>query len=58
MQELLEKNILKEGPYRLNCGRDPRENASMLYEKDTKADWKSETHLFRAPPYILGYTGK
>ncbi|XP_029047809.1 protein FAM166B-like isoform X1 [Osmia bicornis bicornis] len=57
MKELLEKKTLKEGPYRLNSGREPRENASMRYEKDTKADWKSETRLFRAPPYILGYTG-
>ncbi|XP_076398038.1 uncharacterized protein LOC100882311 isoform X2 [Megachile rotundata] len=56
--ELLEKRILKEGPYRPNSrGRDSRDNTSMFYEKDTKAEWKNETHLFRAPPYILGYTG-
>nr|XP_012150849.1 PREDICTED: uncharacterized protein LOC100882311 [Megachile rotundata] len=58
MKELLEKRILKEGPYRPNSrGRDSRDNTSMFYEKDTKAEWKNETHLFRAPPYILGYTG-
>lgn len=26
-------------------------------EKEIKRDWKNEAHLYKAPPYILGYTG-
>ncbi|XP_076682915.1 uncharacterized protein LOC143376455 isoform X2 [Andrena cerasifolii] len=55
--ELLEKKILKTGPYRPNSGRDTHESASIPYEKDIRRDWKNEAHLFKAPPYILGYTG-
>nr|XP_033325696.1 protein FAM166B-like isoform X1 [Megalopta genalis]XP_033325697.1 protein FAM166B-like isoform X1 [Megalopta genalis] len=57
MKELLEKKILKTGPYRPNSGRmEP--NGMVLCEKDDiRRDWKNEAHLFKAPPYILGYTG-
>ncbi|CAL7944106.1 unnamed protein product [Xylocopa violacea] len=58
MKELLEKKILKAGPYRPNSGRDKRENSTILYEEDNnKRDWKNETHFIKASPYILGYTG-
>ncbi|KZC13689.1 hypothetical protein WN55_05242, partial [Dufourea novaeangliae] len=58
MKELLEKKILKTGPYRPNSGRDALENGSILHEKDDiRRDLKNETRLFKASPYILGYTG-
>ncbi|XP_026298608.1 inositol hexakisphosphate kinase 3 isoform X2 [Apis mellifera] len=58
MKELLEKKILKTGPYRPNCEKDMRENTTILCEKDTNTDWKNERHLLKPPPpYILGYTG-
>ncbi|XP_076238494.1 inositol hexakisphosphate kinase isoform X2 [Calliopsis andreniformis] len=57
MKELLEKKILKTGPYRPNSGREVQEDSSIPYEKDIRRDWKNEAHLFKAPPYILGYTG-
>ncbi|KAK1123234.1 hypothetical protein K0M31_008866 [Melipona bicolor] len=53
MKELLQKKILKTGPYRPNFEKN--ENATIIYEKDTNA--QEEMHLFKAPPYILGYTG-
>lgn len=56
MQELLQKKILKTGPYRPNFEKDIHENATIIYEKDINA--QEEMHLFKAPPYILGYTGK
>ncbi|XP_017756943.1 PREDICTED: uncharacterized protein LOC108548500 isoform X2 [Eufriesea mexicana] len=56
MKELLEKKILKTGPYRPNSERNMREHMSVL-EKNTNTDWTSEPHFFKAPPYILGYTG-
>ncbi|XP_071859731.1 inositol hexakisphosphate kinase isoform X2 [Bombus fervidus] len=57
MQELLQKKILKTGPYRPISEKDTNENTTIIYEKDTNTDWKRETHFFKAPPYILGYTG-
>ncbi|CAK9827936.1 Protein FAM166B [Anthophora retusa] len=58
MKELLEKKILKTGPYRPNSRRSTRENGSIVSEKDgSKADWKSDAHLFKTSPYIMGYTG-
>ncbi|XP_076282332.1 inositol hexakisphosphate kinase isoform X1 [Lasioglossum baleicum] len=57
MKELLEKKILKTGPYRPSSGR-MEQNGLTIYDKsDIRRDWKNETHLFKAPPYILGYTG-
>lgn len=58
MQELLEKKILKTGPYRPSPAREMHESPSIPYEKDIRRDWKNEAHLFKPPPYILGYTGK
>lgn len=58
MQELLQKKILKTGPYRPISEKGTNENTTIIYEKDTNTDWKRETHFFKAPPYILGYTGK
>lgn len=61
VQELLEKKILKTGPYRPDggSGRDAQRNGPILCERDDiRRDWKNETHLFKTPPYILGYTGK
>ncbi|XP_043524162.1 uncharacterized protein LOC122536123 isoform X3 [Frieseomelitta varia] len=55
MKELLQKKILKTGPYRPNFEKDIHENTTIIYEKDTNA--QKEVHLFKAPPYILGYTG-
>ncbi|XP_031835210.1 ciliary microtubule inner protein 2B-like [Nomia melanderi] len=60
MKELLQKKILKTGPYRPDgsSGKDARRNGSILCERDDiRRDWKNETHLFKTPPYILGYTG-
>ncbi|XP_076172703.1 uncharacterized protein LOC143149327 isoform X3 [Ptiloglossa arizonensis] len=58
MKELLEKKILKTGPYRPNSSRDVHENGSIPCGKDDiRRDWKTDAHLFKAPPYILGYTG-
>ncbi|XP_003397408.2 uncharacterized protein LOC100648679 isoform X2 [Bombus terrestris] len=57
MKELLQKKILKTGPYRPISEKDTNENTTIIYEKDTNTDWKRETHFFKAPPYILGYTG-
>ncbi|XP_076621518.1 ciliary microtubule inner protein 2B-like isoform X1 [Colletes latitarsis] len=58
MKELLEKKILKTGPYRPSSGRDVHENGSIPCGKDDiRRDWKTDAQLFKAPPYILGYTG-
>ncbi|XP_033358953.1 protein FAM166B-like isoform X1 [Bombus vosnesenskii] len=57
MKELLQKKILKTGPYRPISEKNTNENTTIIYEKDTSTDWKRETHFFKAPPYILGYTG-
>ncbi|XP_043590438.1 uncharacterized protein LOC122571139 isoform X2 [Bombus pyrosoma] len=57
MKELLQKKILKTGPYRPISEKNTNENTTIIYEKDTNTDWKRETHFFKAPPYILGYTG-
>ncbi|XP_017880801.1 protein FAM166B-like isoform X1 [Ceratina calcarata] len=57
MKELLEKKILKTGPYRPNSGRNTREDSTISYENDPKPDWRNETHYIKTPPYILGYTG-
>ncbi|XP_011639598.1 UPF0605 protein CG18335-like isoform X1 [Pogonomyrmex barbatus] len=55
MKELLEKKILKTGPYRPNSGREVE--LPSLQDKEIKRDWHNETGSFKAPPYILGYTG-
>ncbi|XP_043502080.1 uncharacterized protein LOC122524075 isoform X2 [Polistes fuscatus] len=56
MRELLEKKILKSGPYRPNSGKDVA-LVTIPNEKDIRRDWKNDAHLYKAPPYILGYTG-
>ncbi|KAK2579583.1 hypothetical protein KPH14_010878 [Odynerus spinipes] len=56
MRELLEKKILKTGPYKPNSGKDVA-LVKIPNEKDIRRDWKNEAHLYKAPPYILGYTG-
>lgn len=55
MKELLEKNILKTGPYKPNVGAE--ELVTIHNEKDIRRDWKNDTHYFKNTPYILGYTG-
>ncbi|XP_020289556.1 UPF0605 protein GA14893-like [Pseudomyrmex gracilis] len=54
MKELLEKKILKTGPYRPNSGKEVE--LSTPEEKEIKGDWH-DTQVYKAPPYILGYTG-
>ncbi|XP_032663232.1 UPF0605 protein GA14893-like isoform X1 [Odontomachus brunneus] len=54
MKELLEKKILKTGPYRPNSGREVQLLSPR--DKEIRRDW-NETRLYKAPPYILGYTG-
>lgn len=54
IQELLEKKILKTGPYRPNSGKEVELPAPE--EKEIKGDWH-DTQVYKAPPYILGYTG-
>ncbi|XP_047363355.1 protein FAM166B-like isoform X1 [Vespa velutina] len=56
MRELLEKKILKSGPYRPNSGKDVA-LVTISKEKDIRRDWKNDAHLYKPPPYILGYTG-
>ncbi|XP_043287668.1 uncharacterized protein [Venturia canescens] len=56
MKELLEKKILKTGPYRPNSGK----NAVLLpivRDPEIRRDWKNEAHLYKTPPFVLGYTG-
>lgn len=53
-QELLEKKILKTGPYKPN---DRENELSSPQVKEIKRDWNNEGRLYKAPPYILGYTG-
>ncbi|KAI4485961.1 hypothetical protein M0804_006450 [Polistes exclamans] len=55
MRELLEKKILKSGPYRPNSGKDVA-LVTIPNEKDIRRDWKNDAHLYKSPPYILGYT--
>jgi len=55
-QELLEKKILKTGPYRPKSGREAE--LPILQDKEIRRDWPSEAGSYKAPPYILGYTGK
>ncbi|KAL6434500.1 hypothetical protein ACFW04_006112 [Cataglyphis niger] len=54
MKELLEKKILKTGPYKPN-GRENELSSPQV--KEIKRDWNNEGKLYKAPPYILGYTG-
>ncbi|XP_014478287.1 PREDICTED: protein FAM166B-like [Dinoponera quadriceps] len=55
MKELLEKKILKTGPYRPNSGREVQLLSPR--DKEIRKDWSNEPRLYKAPPYILGYTG-
>ncbi|XP_015593982.1 uncharacterized protein LOC107267171 isoform X2 [Cephus cinctus] len=55
LQELLEKEILKNGPYRPASGKEVL--IPIVREKDIRRDWKNDAYLHKAPPYILGYTG-
>lgn len=52
----MEKKILKTGPYRPNSGRE--EELPSLQAKEIRRDWNNEAGSYKAPPYILGYTGK
>ncbi|XP_044011388.1 uncharacterized protein LOC122854625 isoform X2 [Aphidius gifuensis] len=55
MKDLLEKKILKNGPYRPSSGRDVL--APIEREKNIRRDWKNETNYYKSSPFILGYTG-
>ncbi|XP_011495013.1 PREDICTED: uncharacterized protein LOC105359940, partial [Ceratosolen solmsi marchali] len=55
MKELIEKKILKTGPYRPSSGKETL--APIQRDKDVKRDWKQDSCIYKAPPYILGYTG-
>lgn len=55
-QELLEKKVLKTGPYRPNSGREAE--LPTLQAKEIRRDWNNEAAAYKACPYILGYTGK
>ncbi|XP_008554798.1 protein FAM166B-like [Microplitis demolitor] len=55
MKELLEKKILKTGPYRPNSGKDVL--LPIARERDIRRDWKNNAHMYKTPPFILGYTG-
>ncbi|XP_034951619.1 UPF0605 protein GA14893-like [Chelonus insularis] len=55
MKELLEKKVLKTGPYRPNSGKDVL--TPITREKDIRRDWKNEAHFYKTSPFILGYTG-
>lgn len=52
----MEKKILKTGPYRPNSGREAE--LPTLQDKEIRRDWNNEAASYKAPPYILGYTGK
>lgn len=54
-QELIEKKILKTGPYRPSAGKESI--VTIQREKDIRRDWKKDAYMYKAPPYILGYTG-
>ncbi|XP_029660457.1 UPF0605 protein GA14893-like [Formica exsecta] len=54
MKELLEKKVLKTGPYKPNSGRENELSSPQV--KEIKRDWNNEARLYKAP-YILGYTG-
>lgn len=54
-QELLEKKILKTGPYKPNSGGENELSSPQI--KEIKRNWNNEARLYKAPPYILGYTG-
>lgn len=57
IQELIEKKILKTGPYRPSSGY--KENLPPVQrEKDIRRDRKKDAYLYKTPPYVLGYTGK
>ncbi|OXU30446.1 hypothetical protein TSAR_016676 [Trichomalopsis sarcophagae] len=55
MKELIEKKILKTGPYRPSAGKESI--VTIQREKDIRRDWKKDAYMYKAPPYILGYTG-
>lgn len=55
LQELLEKKVLKTGPYKPNFGREHELPNPQI--KEIRKDWNNETRFYKAPPYILGYTG-
>lgn len=57
MKELLEKKILKTGPYKPASPKHVAPSASREKNTQISRDWKNEAHLYKAPPYILGYTG-
>ncbi|XP_015110479.1 protein FAM166B isoform X1 [Diachasma alloeum] len=55
MEELLQKQVLKTGPYRPNSSRDP----ALLFDKEkrTRRNYRNDRSLYKPPPFILGYTG-
>lgn len=55
MKELLDKKVLKTGPYRPNSSREI--HLPSPRDKEIRRDWSNEPRLYKAPPYILGYTG-
>ncbi|KAK0085268.1 hypothetical protein PV325_005519 [Microctonus aethiopoides] len=55
IKELLDKKILKTGPYRPNSGKDVL--LPIAREKDIRKDWKNDAYLHKTSPFILGYTG-
>ncbi|XP_058797025.1 protein FAM166B-like [Phymastichus coffea] len=54
MKELMEKKILKTGPYRPNSGKENL--VPIKREKNIRRDWKKDAYVYKTP-YILGYTG-
>lgn len=60
MKELLEKKILKTGPYRPSSGKEIQ--LPNPQDKDIKRDstvqlYSNDPQLYKTPPFILGYTG-
>ncbi|XP_063993232.1 uncharacterized protein LOC135170938 isoform X2 [Diachasmimorpha longicaudata] len=55
MEELLQKQVLKSGPYRPNSSRDPV--VLLDREKRTRRTHRNDRSLHKPPPFILGYTG-
>ena len=56
LQELIEKKILKTGPYKPSSV-NKEALIPIQREKDIRRDWKKDSYMYKTPPYILGYTG-
>ncbi|KAJ8667054.1 hypothetical protein QAD02_008716 [Eretmocerus hayati] len=56
IKELIEQRVLKTGPNN-KSGPGSETLVPIPREKDIRRDWKKDGCSFKAPPYILGYTG-